>query len=127
MQPTSDYPLDYTKGPSSTAKTADHQPDGATLQKAAEELLDQAREYGSKAQDALRNTKPFLEKSVKTADDHACRLGRSRVCAGRLVEEVRPPVSLIKLVCRVAEAAAAPDQAPGGAAWERRVQAAAAR
>jgi ElaB/YqjD/DUF883 family membrane-anchored ribosome-binding protein len=65
MQPTSDYPLDYTKGPSSTARTTHDQPDGATLQKAAEDLLDQARAYGSKAQDALRNAKPFLEKSVK--------------------------------------------------------------
>ena len=65
MQPTSDYPLDYTKGPASTARTTGDQPGSADLQSAAEELLNQAREYGSKAQDALRNAKPFLERSVK--------------------------------------------------------------
>jgi ElaB/YqjD/DUF883 family membrane-anchored ribosome-binding protein len=63
MRPTPDYPLDYTKGPASTEP--DHQTDKDTLQKAAEELLGQAREYGAKAQDAIRNAKPFLEKSAK--------------------------------------------------------------
>ena len=34
-------------------------------QRNAEDVLKQARKYGAKAQDALQNAKPILEKSVK--------------------------------------------------------------
>lgn len=64
MQPNTDYPLDYTKGPSN-ANAPDHQPDVASLQKAAEDAIKHAREYGAKALDALQNAKPYLEKSAK--------------------------------------------------------------
>ena len=60
MQPTPDYPLDYTKGPGATGDT-----ETPKLAKRAEELINQAREYGAQAQHAVQNLKPFLEKSAK--------------------------------------------------------------
>ena len=62
MRPTADYPLDYAKGP---APSASDRPDAAGLRKTAEEVLNQAREYGAKAQDAIQNAKPFLERSAR--------------------------------------------------------------
>ena len=62
MRPTPDYPLDYTKGPKPT--TSDQQ-DSVGVQKAVEDVLNQAREYGAKAQDALQHAKPFLERSAR--------------------------------------------------------------
>ena len=64
MQPTAEYPLDYTKGHSSEPGTSES-PHPAGLQKTAEDLLNQTRELGAKAQDALQSAKPLLEKSVK--------------------------------------------------------------
>jgi ElaB/YqjD/DUF883 family membrane-anchored ribosome-binding protein len=69
-QPRSDYPLDYTRGPDQTARTADTATDklenlASRAQNMAEQAAEQAREYGEKAQEAARNFKPFVEKSMK--------------------------------------------------------------
>jgi ElaB/YqjD/DUF883 family membrane-anchored ribosome-binding protein len=74
-QQRADYPLDYTAGPAgTTARPASHaahtvadQVKGAAddVQEFAGKMVDQALEYGEKAQDAARNIKPFMEKSLK--------------------------------------------------------------
>ena len=66
-----DYPLDYSK---SRNGSADRMKDDtrAQLKSAADNAQDfaqqigeQARQYGEKAQDIARNFKPFMEKSMK--------------------------------------------------------------
>jgi ElaB/YqjD/DUF883 family membrane-anchored ribosome-binding protein len=59
----SDYPLDYSKGPAEK----DQRPESTMdrVKDAAAEVADQAREYGEKAQEAARNFKPYVEKSMK--------------------------------------------------------------
>src|SRR5262245_56575878 len=72
-QQRAEYRLDYTKGPASTANAS--QATEETIdrlkevtpgaQEYAEQIGKQAREYGEKAQDAVRQLKPFVEKSLK--------------------------------------------------------------
>ena len=59
-----EYPLDYTKekGSSGTGN-ADNLSDSA--QQMAQKVARQAQEYGAKAQETVRNFKPFVEKSMK--------------------------------------------------------------
>ena len=64
MQPTPDYPLDYTKGPMSSGQPAAGL-DVSQFAKHAEALINQAKEYGAQAQHAVQNFKPFLQKSAK--------------------------------------------------------------
>ena len=74
-QQSAGYPLDYSKGPDHIAKDRPHQTaDNATdqlknladkAQDMASKASEQAREYGEMAQDAARNFKPFVEKSMK--------------------------------------------------------------
>jgi ElaB/YqjD/DUF883 family membrane-anchored ribosome-binding protein len=67
------YPLDYTKGPASTANASQATDDTidrlkevtAGAQEYAEQIGQQARECGEKAQDAVRRLKPFVERSLK--------------------------------------------------------------
>jgi ElaB/YqjD/DUF883 family membrane-anchored ribosome-binding protein len=72
-QQRTEYPLDYTKGPTSNDRLSE---DGektmgrvkaaaADAQEYAGQLAEQAREYGEKAQEAARQFKPFVEKSMK--------------------------------------------------------------
>lgn len=55
-----DYPLDYTK-------TAGENPNDRLHETAdtAGKVTEQAREYGEKAQEAVRQAKPRLEKSLR--------------------------------------------------------------
>ena len=58
------YPLDYSKGPESTPK--DRMSELAdNAEEIAAKVAEQARIYGEKAQDAAKNFKPFMEKSMK--------------------------------------------------------------
>ena len=71
----SDYPLDYgkTAGQETTDRLrdmADSATDklrdaGASAQEMADKVAAQALEYGEKAQDAAKQFKPFVEKSLK--------------------------------------------------------------
>jgi ElaB/YqjD/DUF883 family membrane-anchored ribosome-binding protein len=63
-QQRADYPLDYSKGPKEGAEDrvrdfADKAQDMAT------DAAEQARIYAEKAQEAAKNFKPFVEKSMK--------------------------------------------------------------
>lgn len=69
-----DYPLDYTRGPATERSSPEKAADAATGQlnkvsgsamDTADRVVHQARYYGEKAQDATRNFKPFVEKSLK--------------------------------------------------------------
>jgi ElaB/YqjD/DUF883 family membrane-anchored ribosome-binding protein len=68
-QQRSAYPLDYSKGteedrhPESTMERAKDA--AAEVQDYAGRIAEQAREYGEKAQDAARNFKPYVERSMK--------------------------------------------------------------
>jgi ElaB/YqjD/DUF883 family membrane-anchored ribosome-binding protein len=74
-QQKADYPLDYTKNGTESAKdrvremadSAADQLKGAadSAQEMAERVTEQAREYGEKAQDMARNFKPYVENSMK--------------------------------------------------------------
>lgn len=69
-QQRADYPLDYSKGPTETGSreesTMEQVKDAAAqAQEVAGKVADQAREYGEKAQEAARNFKPYVEKSMK--------------------------------------------------------------
>ena len=66
-QQRSDYPLDYLKGPAAKDQQAESTMDraAAETQEYAGKIVDQAREYGNKAQEAARNFKPYVEKSMK--------------------------------------------------------------
>ncbi len=74
-QQRADYPLDYSKGADDTTKDrlrdlADTTTDqvkhvAENAQEFAGKVAEQAREYGEKAQDAVKNFKPFVEKSLK--------------------------------------------------------------
>ena len=71
-----DYPLDYSKGSNEAAEDRSR---ATTTETAADRLMhaadhaqdvmgrmaEQARDYGEKAQEAAKNFKPFVEKSVK--------------------------------------------------------------
>jgi ElaB/YqjD/DUF883 family membrane-anchored ribosome-binding protein len=58
------YPLDYSQGPE--AITKDHMSELAdNAEEIAAKVAEQARIYGEKAQDAAKNFKPFMEKSMK--------------------------------------------------------------
>jgi hypothetical protein len=67
-QQRSAYPLDYSKGteedrhPESTMERAKDA--AAEVQDYAGRVAEQAREYGEKAQDAARNFKPYVERSM---------------------------------------------------------------
>jgi ElaB/YqjD/DUF883 family membrane-anchored ribosome-binding protein len=73
-QQRAEYPLDYTK---TSAEPRDGTVDmaDALAQKVADatagaqelagKVADQAREYGDQAQEAVKNFKPYVEKSVK--------------------------------------------------------------
>jgi ElaB/YqjD/DUF883 family membrane-anchored ribosome-binding protein len=64
----SDYPLDYSKGPADARpeSTMDQVKHGtAEAQAYAGKVAEQAREYGEKAQQAARNFKPYVERSMK--------------------------------------------------------------
>ena len=67
VQQRSDYPLDYSKGPAAKDQQAESTMDraAAETQEYAGKIVDQAREYGNKAQEAARNFKPYVEKSMK--------------------------------------------------------------
>lgn len=74
-QPRPGYPLDYNK--SSGQNTADRVREmadktsekikyaGGSAQAMAEDMADQARHYGEKAQEIAREFKPFVQKSMK--------------------------------------------------------------
>jgi ElaB/YqjD/DUF883 family membrane-anchored ribosome-binding protein len=68
-QQRAEYPLDYTKGQNESGRdesTMERVKDAAAqAQKVAGKIADQAREYGETAQDAARNFKPYVEKSMK--------------------------------------------------------------
>jgi len=74
-QRTTDYPLDYTRGPRKAGEerageTADRTADqlrraADNAEQIASKVAEQAREYGEKAQEAARNFKPFVERSMK--------------------------------------------------------------
>jgi ElaB/YqjD/DUF883 family membrane-anchored ribosome-binding protein len=68
-QQRSDYPLNYNKGPANNQhgdSTMDRVKDAAAdVQDYAGRVADQAREYGEKAQEAVREFKPYVEKSMK--------------------------------------------------------------
>ncbi|HWA49402.1 MAG TPA: hypothetical protein VG742_14095 [Dongiaceae bacterium] len=59
-----DYPLDDGDGkrPNGSRKTNDL---GDNAQEMAEKFAGQAQEYAEKAQEAVRNFKPYVEKSMK--------------------------------------------------------------
>ena len=70
VQQRSDYPLDYSKGPAAKDQQAESTMDrvkdaAAETQEYAGKIVDQAGEYGNKAQEAARNFKPYVEKSMK--------------------------------------------------------------
>ena len=74
-QQRAEYPLDYTK--TSAEQTRDGAADMADAlaqkvtdatagaQELAGKVADQAREYGEQAQEAIKNFRPFVEKSMK--------------------------------------------------------------
>ena len=63
-QQRADYPLDYATGPEPVAK--DRLSELAdSAEEIAAKVAEQARIYGEKAQDAAKNFKPFMEKSMK--------------------------------------------------------------
>jgi ElaB/YqjD/DUF883 family membrane-anchored ribosome-binding protein len=68
-QQRANYPLDYSKEADKVARdesTMDRVKDAAAqAQDVAGKVADQAREYGEKAQEAARNFKPYVEKSMK--------------------------------------------------------------
>jgi len=76
-QQRSEYPLDYTQGPThhDPSQAAPEAAPGATkdrfkdaavrTQKYAEKISEQLGEYGEKAQDAARNFQPFVRNSMK--------------------------------------------------------------
>jgi ElaB/YqjD/DUF883 family membrane-anchored ribosome-binding protein len=69
-QQRADYPLDYSKGPAERGQSAEGTMDrvkdaAAEAQEIAGKVADQACEYGEKAQEAARNFKPYVEKSMK--------------------------------------------------------------
>jgi ElaB/YqjD/DUF883 family membrane-anchored ribosome-binding protein len=69
-QQRSTYPLDSTNDPTEKDRHPEsamaRMKDAATeAQDYAGKVTEQAREYGEKAQEAARNFKPFLEKSMK--------------------------------------------------------------
>jgi ElaB/YqjD/DUF883 family membrane-anchored ribosome-binding protein len=73
-QQRSDYPLDYTTEPQSTAdrlrESAENTSErvkgmAADAKELAGRAAVQARQYGEKAQDAAQNFKPFVKKSMK--------------------------------------------------------------
>ena len=68
-QQRADYPLDYSKegdkGRRHETGTEQVKDAAAQAQEVAGKVADQAREYGEKAQDAVRNFKPYVEKSMK--------------------------------------------------------------
>jgi ElaB/YqjD/DUF883 family membrane-anchored ribosome-binding protein len=72
-QQRSEYPLDYTEGPTRNdrsgpaAETAKDRVKGAAArtQEYAEKITEQLSEYGEKAQDAARNFQPFIKNSMK--------------------------------------------------------------
>jgi ElaB/YqjD/DUF883 family membrane-anchored ribosome-binding protein len=65
------YPLDYSKGSAGAGKDrlremADVATDNVkNATETAEEFAAKAREYGEKAQEAAKNFKPYVEKSMK--------------------------------------------------------------
>jgi ElaB/YqjD/DUF883 family membrane-anchored ribosome-binding protein len=69
-QQRSTYPLDYSKGHTEEVRRADSTMErvkdtAAEAQDYAGRVAEQAREYGEKAQDAARNFKPYVERSMK--------------------------------------------------------------
>lgn len=74
-QQRTDYPLDYSKsaaqrtldGSRTTAEAAAEQFDDVAkrAQDIAGQVADQARDYGEKAQAAVKEFKPFVEKSMR--------------------------------------------------------------
>lgn len=72
-QQRSEYPLDYTEGPTRNdrsgpaAETAKDRVKGAAArtQEYAGKITEQLSEYGEKAQDAARNFQPFIKNSMK--------------------------------------------------------------
>jgi ElaB/YqjD/DUF883 family membrane-anchored ribosome-binding protein len=66
----SNYPLDYDKGPARNGQRDENRMDrvkeaAAEVQDYAGKIADQAREYGEKAQHAVREFKPYVEKSMR--------------------------------------------------------------
>ena len=65
------YPLDYSKGSADAGKDrlremADVATDNTqSAEEIAGKVADQAREYGEKAQEAVKNFKPYVDKSMK--------------------------------------------------------------
>jgi ElaB/YqjD/DUF883 family membrane-anchored ribosome-binding protein len=69
------YPLDYSKGSADAGKDgvremADVAADNVknvteSLEEIAGKVAEQAREYGEKAQEAVKNFKPYVDKSMK--------------------------------------------------------------
>ena len=70
-----DYPLDYTKGAGENPKGRLHEmadtagdtikDAGKDAQETAGKVTEQAREYGVKAQEAVRQARPLVEKSLR--------------------------------------------------------------
>ena len=65
------YPLGYTEGPKSRVTEAAEQTmdrlkgTAAEMQHQAEQVAEQARLYGEKAQEVLSQIRPFVDKSLK--------------------------------------------------------------
>jgi len=70
-QQQSAYPLDYTKGPGAAGSQKECEAVQGTMDRTkdaaadAQEIGSKVREYGERAQDAARNFKPYVEKSMK--------------------------------------------------------------
>jgi hypothetical protein len=60
-----------------------------TVQHVASGVAEQARQYGEKAQDAARQFKPFVERSLKDQPTATlCGRGRDWLCSGSALEKV---------------------------------------
>ena len=70
-QQQSTYPRDYTKGPDAAESQKEREAVQGRMdrmkdaQEIASKVGDQVREFGERAQDAARNVKPYVEKSMK--------------------------------------------------------------
>ena len=103
-QQRAEYPLDYSTPGRQQAGDRVHNAADAAADKAAEvaanaqelagKVVEQAREYTEQAQEAVKNFKPFVEKSMKEqpmATLAVAAVGRPR--SGRALEEVAGRVS----------------------------------